>query len=236
MLVAEAAMNVACVGARPLAVVNCLNFGNPEHPEVMWQLSEAIDGMAEACRAFDSPIVGGNVSLYNETDGVDIAPTPVVGMLGMHDDLVEVPPGLAWNDGDDIVVIGAPTQAVALMGGSRWAWELRGTRAGALPPFDLSAAVLATSFVVDLVRRGAVSAVHDSGEGGLAVALAEMAISAGIGATFEQLSGHRALFNESGGRAVVAVDPMRTAGLIADARTAGVDARVIGRAGGEELR
>ena len=93
MVVAEAASNLACVGARPLALVNCLNFGNPEHPAVMWQLSEAIDGMSEACRALDIPVVGGNVSLYNETAGDDIAPTPVVGMLGVVDQLAHRPAG-----------------------------------------------------------------------------------------------------------------------------------------------
>ena len=94
LIVAESVLNLACVGARPLAVVNCLNFGNPEHPEVMWQLSEAIDGMAEACRAFGMPVIGGNVSLYNETRGRDIDPTPVVGMLGMVDRLERRPPGV----------------------------------------------------------------------------------------------------------------------------------------------
>ena len=96
-VVAEAVLNLACVGARPLAVVNCLNFGNPEHPEVMWELSEAIDGMAEACPAFGIPVVGGNVSLYNETRGHDIDPTPVVGMLGMVDRLERRPPGIGWS-------------------------------------------------------------------------------------------------------------------------------------------
>src|SRR5439155_10542633 len=93
LVVAEAALNVACAGARPVALVNCLNFGNPEHPEVMWQLSEAIDGMAEAARALDVPVVGGNVSLYNESRGRDIDPTPVVGMVGLIDDLERRPPG-----------------------------------------------------------------------------------------------------------------------------------------------
>jgi phosphoribosylformylglycinamidine synthase len=117
LTIAESVLNLATVGARPIAVVNCLNFGNPEHPEVMWQLSEAIDGMAEACRAFGLPVVGGNVSLYNETAGTDIDPTPVVGLLGVVDDLDRRPPGTTLRDGDRLVLIGddlagpAPTLA-----------------------------------------------------------------------------------------------------------------------------
>ena len=234
MVVAEAAMNVACVGARSMAVVNCLNFGNPEHPEVMWQLSEAIDGMAEACRAFDAPVVGGNVSLYNETNGVNIAPTPVVALLGMHDHLTDVPPGLDWGDGHDIVVLGAAPADSPAMGGSRWAWELRGRRDGSLPDFDLGAAVLTASFVVDEVRGGEISAIHDVGEGGLAVTLAEMAIAAGVGATVE-LDGHRVLFNETGGRVAATVEPARTAQLLDRAGAAGVEALVVGHTGGDRL-
>ena len=235
MVVAEAAMNVACVGARPLAVVNCLNFGNPEDPEVMWQLSEAVDGMTEACQAFDAPVVGGNVSLYNETNGENIAPTPVVGLLGMHDDLREIPPGLAWDEGDDIVLLGVQPSADVAMGGSRWAWELQGRRDGALPALDLDAAVLTAAFVTRLAAGPSVSAVHDVGEGGLAVTLAEMAIAADIGATIEQPVDHRALFNESPGRVLVGVPSSATAGLLADAAEAGVAAAVIGRSGGTRL-
>lgn len=235
MVVAEAAMNVACVGARPMAVVNCLNFGNPEHPEVMWELSEAVDGMGEACQAFDAPVVGGNVSLYNETNGVNISPTPVVAMLGMHDDLTSVPPGLAWNDGDDVVVLGAAVTDIPAMGGSRWAWELQGSRDGALPAFDLDAAVVTSTFVAGLARGELVSGLHDVGEGGIAVAAAEMAIAAGIGATLD-LDGHRALFNEAGGRVLATVESSRTAELLEAAEAAGVDASVIGRVGSTQLR
>src|SRR5438270_5631258 len=108
MLVAESTLNVACAGARPIAVVNCLNFGNPEHPEVMWQLSEAIDGMGDTCRALGIPVVGGNVSLYNESRGRDIDPTPIVGMLGIIDRLVARPPVAALTDASSIVVLGPP--------------------------------------------------------------------------------------------------------------------------------
>ena len=141
--VAEGALNVACAGARPMAVVNCLNFGNPEHPEVMWQLSESIDGMSEACLALGLPVIGGNVSLYNESDGTDIDPTPVIGVLGLIDRLAARPPGVTLADGASLVLLDASVgstssrQSPPLLGGSRWAVECRGHRNGSLPLIDL---------------------------------------------------------------------------------------------------
>ncbi len=135
LIVAESALNVACVGGRPVALVNCLNFGNPEHPEVMWQLSEAIDGMSEACLALGIPVIGGNVSLYNESRGRDIDPTPVVGTLGLVDRLDDVPPPVGLIDGGRVLLLG-PQEAPGL-GGSLWASALRGHRGGRLAPLDL---------------------------------------------------------------------------------------------------
>src|ERR1035441_9571725 len=133
--VAESVANLACVGARAKAVVNCLNFGNPEHPEVMWQLSESIDGMAQACIELALPIIGGNVSLYNESGGSDIDPTPVVGLLGVLDSLLAPPPGWAWRAGDAAVLVGnrrcVGPQSFPL-GGTKWA-TLRGRRGGRVP-------------------------------------------------------------------------------------------------------
>ena len=128
-VVAESVLNLACVAARPVALVNCLNFGNPEHPSVMWQLSEAIDGMAEACRAFDLPVVGGNVSLYNETAGSNIDPTPIVGVLGVIDSLTAIPAGCKWHEGDRIVLLHSGAEDLTL-DGSRWAFD-RGRTVGA---------------------------------------------------------------------------------------------------------
>ena len=136
LTVAESALNVACAGARPVALVNCLNFGNPEHPEVMWQLSESIDGMAEACRALDIPVIGGNVSLYNESGGADIDPTPVVAVLGVIDDLARRPPAAAFAAGTALVLLGATDPSLA---GSRWAVDLRHHSGGVLPGLDLAA-------------------------------------------------------------------------------------------------
>src|SRR5690606_26964913 len=150
LVVAEAVANLACVGARPLALVNCLNFGNPEHPEVMWQLSEAVDGMAEACRALDLPVVGGNVSLYNESRGRNIDPTPIVGVLGMVDRLEAPPPGARLVEGTGRVVVGPDARPPP---GPRWAWE-RGHRTGPAPVLDLAVHARLVALVRDLVTGG----------------------------------------------------------------------------------
>ncbi len=235
MVVAEAALNLACVGARPLAVVNCLNFGNPEHPEVMWQLSEAVDGMAAACRALDVPVVGGNVSLYNETNGVDIAPTPVIGMIGLREEVIQPPPGIAWTAGDAVVLIGGRAPDGVAMGGSRWAWECRGRRGGSLPDLDLQAVARVATTVMDCVRDGVFSAVHDVADGGLALCLAEMAAVSGVGAELE-IAGHRQLFNEFPGRVVAAVAPSEVGAVVTRCAAQGVEVAVIGVAEGTRLR
>ncbi|MGI9601275.1 MAG: phosphoribosylformylglycinamidine synthase subunit PurL, partial [Acidimicrobiales bacterium] len=231
-VVAESVLNLACVGARPLAVVNCLNFGNPEHPEVMWQLSEAIDGMSEACDAFSIPVIGGNVSLYNESQGANIDPSPVVGTLGVVDDLHAVPPGLAWADGDRLLLVGAPEAAE--LSGSAWAFA-RGHRRGTLPELDLDAVGAVADVVRDLVQAGSVSAVHDVSSGGLGVCVAEMAIAAGIGAHLARVSDHTDLFHERVGRVVAAVDPEKMTVVEEQLAAAGVPFTRIGLARGDRL-
>lgn len=231
--VAESVVNLACVGARPLAVVNCLNFGNPEHPEVMWQLSEAIDGMADACRAFGLPVVGGNVSLYNETDGIDIDPTPVLGLLGMVDDLRRRPPGPVVVDGHEVLVLGQrPGDSLA---GSRWAAS-QGRRGGTLDPVDLSAVSRLAALVRSLVAGDRLSGVHDVAAGGLGLALAEMAVTAGVGVQVDGIEGPADLLAEMPGRVVVSIHPDLVEAVMADAAAAGVRAHRLGRAGGEVIR
>jgi phosphoribosylformylglycinamidine synthase len=214
LTLAEGVSNLACVGATPVAVVNCLNFGNPEHPEVMWQLSECIDGLAEACRALSLPIIGGNVSFYNESGGADIDPTPVLGVLGLVDVVRAPPPGMAWQNGDAIVVLGARRGGGGFpLEGTRWATECRGHRSGALPELDLVAHQLVTGFVAGLVSSVVageevgplVSAVHDVSSGGLGVALAEMAVSSGYGC-FVDLVEAAEVFSELPSRFVVATN------------------------------
>ena len=201
MTVAESALNVACAGARPVALVNCLNFGNPEHPEVMWQLSESIDGMAEACRALDIPVIGGNVSLYNESGGTDIDPTPVVAVLGVIDDLVRRPPGAVFVAGSCLVQLGVTDSRLA---GSRWAVEVRHHGGGVLPVLDLAAHRALLDLMVDLLADGdLVVGVHDVSGGGLGLALAECAVASGIGCEVRGVDTHAELFSESPGRVIL---------------------------------
>jgi phosphoribosylformylglycinamidine synthase II len=149
LTVAESVANLACVGATAKAVVNCLNFGNPEHPEVMWQLSETIDGMAEACQGLGLPVIGGNVSLYNESGGHDIDPTPVVGLLGVVDSLIAPPPGWNWREGDTVLLVGqrrAVGDQPFPLGGTRWATR-RGRRGGRVPAFEAATFAATVAFV-----------------------------------------------------------------------------------------
>ena len=239
LVLAEGVANLACVGATAVAVVNCLNFGNPEHPEVMWQLSECIDGMAEACRALDLPVIGGNVSLYNESGGADIDPTPVLGLLGLVEAVRTRPPGLAWSAGDTIVVLGPATLDPATsLAGTRWATERRRHRGGSISPVDYTVHAAACRFVAGLVAAqvggapGPVRAVHDVSGGGLAVALGEMAAESALGCQVD-VTGASALFAEAPSRFVVASD--QPDALCALATAAGVEATVLGRAGGERF-
>ena len=203
LVVAEAALNLACVGARPLALVDNLNFGNPEHPEVMWQLSEAIDGMAEACLALDLPVVGGNVSLYNESGGRDIHPTPVVGVVGLIDVLDRRPPGVRpgrrRRDPPARPAADRPRPTSPGHGGP----ADRGHRGGELPALDLAAHARLCELVREPGGRHLLAGVHDVSDGGLAVALAEMAIASGIGFQVDSaIHGHATLFSEAPSRVV----------------------------------
>ena len=242
LTVAESVANLACVGATAKAVVNCLNFGNPEHPEVMWQLSESIDGMTEACLGLGLPVIGGNVSLYNESGGHDIDPTPVVGLLGVIDSLVAPPPGWAWREGDDIVLVGtrhANSQYRFPLGGTRWATR-RGRRGGHVPHFDAETLAAAIDFVAAEIASicagtpSDVTAVHDVGAGGLAVALAEMVAVTELGAQVDELESHGELFSEFPGRFIMATKDLSA--FMARADLAGVPVARLGLVGGPELR
>jgi len=229
--VVESVMNLAAVGARPVALVNCLNFGNPEHPEVMWQLSEAIDGMSEACRAFDLPVIGGNVSLYNESRGSDIDPTPVVATLGLVDRLDRRPPGVTLVEGGRLLLLG---ETVRELSGSLWA-RRRGHRRGSLPPVDLAAAAKVAGMVRQLVTDGAVVGVHDVSSGGIGLAVAEMAVRSGVGVHLARLADHVDLFSESVGRAVVCVEAAEARGVIDACEAQGVPVTQLGAAMGDRI-
>ena len=192
--------------------------------------------MSEACIAFNAPVVGGNVSLYNETNAVDIAPTPVIGVLGVHPDLSEPPPGIGLPADSLLLVLGQEPESDVPMGGSRWAWEVGGCKDGVLPEFDLDHAVRTAAFVAESVQKQRLRAVHDIGEGGLAVALAEMAIRSGIGAKIKNHDNHISMFNESGGRVLVAIENRELDDFVKTAAARGVTAKVIGETGGSSLQ
>ena len=168
LVVLEAARNVACAGASPLALVNCLNFGNPEHPEVMWSFAEVVEGISEACETLGLPVVGGNVSFYNESLGADIDPTPVVAVLGLIDQLRTRPPTPRLSEGDRIVVLGL---TAAELGGSEWAAVLHGLGQGRPPRADLDDRARVARAGRRARERGRLTGVHDCSDGGLAVAL-----------------------------------------------------------------
>jgi phosphoribosylformylglycinamidine synthase len=230
MTVAEATLNVACAGARPAALVNCLNFGNPEHPEVMWQLSQAIDGMAAACRSLGVPVVGGNVSLYNESRGRDIDPTPVIGVLGIIDELDDAPPTGVLRPGAPVLLLGDP--AADGLGGSRWA-RAAGDDGGPLPDLDLELHGRLLELVQRLVVEQLVDGIQDVSEGGLGVTLAEMAARAGVGCVVQSPAGASGLFSEAPSRVVCCPAPGTEDQVTRRARAAGVPVTVLGRAGGD---
>lgn len=236
--VAEAARNVSCVGATPIAITDCLNFGSPDDSAVYYQLVEVIDGMAEACRAFETPVVSGNVSLYNESDGAAVWPTPVVGMLGLLDDLSKRCEGGFQGDGDVIFGLGT---ADPYLGGSEYLSHIHGRVAGR-PTIDLDAEVALQRFVRERIAEMMLRSAHDCAEGGLAVALAESAFAGGIGIDCEggwlATAGRSdiALFGEAQSRIVVSVAARDTEALEEAATRAGVPCARLGIVGGDSLR
>ncbi len=234
--VAEAWRNLTAVGAKPLAVTDCLNFGNPEKPDIMGQLVGCIEGMGQACRALDFPVVSGNVSLYNETSGKAILPTPAIGGVGLLRD-VSKRASLAFNaEGDDIVLIG---ETKGHLGQSLYIEEIQGPSAFAPPPVDLEAERRNGDFVRRLIEQGRVTVCHDLSDGGLLVALAEMALAGSIGASITPPADldkrlHSGwLFGEDQGRYLVTTDDAET--LLGAAEKAGVPALRIGATGGGAL-
>ncbi|MGH2675753.1 MAG: AIR synthase related protein [Actinomycetota bacterium] len=222
-LVYEAALNVALAGARPLAVVDNLNFGNPERPEVMWQLAETIEGIAEACEALGLPVVGGNVSFYNETDGRDIHPSPVIGLLGLADPMPKRPPRLdRGEEGMELWLFGPEPQGD--FAGSRYAQVVLGHRGGRPAPPDPEAARAAIALALELA--GVAPVLHDLSDGGLAVALAEVCISSQVGAHIE-VEDRQVLFDETPHRLLAAFP--------AGGGPTGFPGRRIGRLWGDRL-
>jgi phosphoribosylformylglycinamidine synthase len=205
--VAEAARNVAASGAKPLAITNCLNFGNPEKPEIYWQFVQATDGMAAACEAFSTPVTGGNVSFYNEYDGRAIYPTPTIGMAGVLDDVEDRLTSAFKADGDLVLLLG---ETLEELGASEAHFLLTGRDEGEVPVLDFEREKRLHAFLFEAAKKRLLASAHDCSEGGLAVALAESAIQGNIGAELKwdgSVSPAAAFFGESQSRAVVSLSP-----------------------------
>ncbi|MCE3287155.1 MAG: phosphoribosylformylglycinamidine synthase subunit [Gaiellaceae bacterium] len=227
LAVLEAARNVACVGGEPIGFTDCLNFGNPEKPEIGWELAQAIDGIAAAADAVGAPVVSGNVSLYNETNGRAIHPTPVVGAVGLVEDVRRVPK--AWHEGD---VLYAAFASQAALPGSEY--QARFGEVGGTPaPLDLAAEARLISFLWQAAQLATLT--HDASEGGLAVCLAEAALFSGVGAALDLRDDPVELFGEVGGRAIVACAPVDAPELESVATGLGVPVRRVGEVGGGTL-
>ncbi len=233
--VAEAWRNLVASGATPLALTDCMNFGNPERPEIMAEFADCIDGMAEACRTLDFPVVSGNVSLYNETNGVAILPTPAIGGVGLIADCAHVAT-VGFKPGDEVVVlIGAET---GHLGQSRYQEHAVGKVEGAPPPVSLDAERKAGDLVRGLIESGAVKTVHDVSDGGLLVALAEMALAGGRGFQYvphPTLAAHAAAFGEDQGLYLIGASARTAGDIVKQAEAAGLPARIAARVEGDAI-
>jgi phosphoribosylformylglycinamidine synthase II len=240
--IAECWRNLSAVGALPLAATDNLNFGNPERPEIMGQLVGAIKGIGEACRALDFPIVSGNVSLYNETNGRGILPTPAIGGVGLIDDWSKMARIRFAAPGERILLVGAPATWGSHLGQTIYLRDIHGRRDGSAPPVDLAQEKIAGDFVRAMIRAGALTAVHDVSDGGLAVALAEMAMASGIGADVQlpvDMDPIPVWFGEDQGRYLVTIsdaDPGLVRDIQDEAAELGLAAPWIGETGGTELK
>jgi phosphoribosylformylglycinamidine synthase len=233
--VAEAARNLTCAGARPLAVTDCLNFGNPEKADIFYQFVESVTGIAEACRALDTPVVSGNVSFYNETNGEDIFPTPIIGMVGVVDDVHHLTTIALKEPGNVLAVLGAPAET---LGGSEYVVLRAGQALGPTPRIDLRLEALVQLVCREAIQAGCVRAAHDVSDGGLAVALAEMCIAGNLGADLAwDIAGRAdlALFGEGGSRIVVEVRTVDLTKIEERALTHEVPCVILGRVSAEKM-
>jgi phosphoribosylformylglycinamidine synthase II len=233
--VAESARNVVCAGAEPLAITDCLNFGSPEKPEVFWQFEKAVDGMSEACRALNAPVIGGNVSFYNERSGDAIYPTPIVGMVGLITDVDHITTQHFKQEGDVIILLG---ETYAELGGSEYQKLVTGKISGRPPQIDLEKEAALQKLVLQAIRQGLVKSAHDLSEGGLGVAVAESCFGWDVGATISldtELRADVALFSESQSRILLSVSAADAEAVLGMARELNVPAAEIGKTGGDRL-
>ena len=233
--VAETWRNITAVGGTPLAITNCLNFGNPERTDIMGQFVGCLEGMGEACRALDYPIVSGNVSLYNETNGSGILPTPAIGGVGVMKDSKKMATIIFKGEGQAIVLVGETKNE---LGATLYQREILGEDAGAPPHVDLALERKNGEFVRGLIESGRVDTCHDLSDGGLVAAIADMAITSGIGATVDvesDLPTHAVLFSETQARYLIAVDADTANAIVSEASNTGVTAAIIGTTGSDTL-
>jgi phosphoribosylformylglycinamidine synthase len=234
--VVETWRNLCAAGADPIAITDNMNFGNPERPEIMGQFVGAIDGMREACLALDYPVVSGNVSLYNETNGVGIPPTPAIGGVGLVPDVTKLATIAVKRAGDVLILLGATR---GHLGQSLYQLHAMGKTSGAPPPVDLGDEIKAGRLIRELIREGRVQAVHDVSDGGLLVAVAEMALAGGIGVSLRappaRLAAHAYWFGEDQGRYVLAVAGREADGIVARAKALAIPQVVIGRVEGDRI-
>jgi phosphoribosylformylglycinamidine synthase len=242
--VAEAARNVACMGAIPVGATNCLNFGNPEKPHIMWQFSQVIDGITKACEELEVPITGGNVSFYNETLGEGIYPTPVIGIVGILDDVHKSAKMPFREAGRSVVLIratepGDATDAESEFGSSDYAKDVLGAVWGYPPELDLEKEAALQKAIIELIHEGVVDSAHDCSEGGLTVTLAEKAFPNAVGLTAtlasNGLPAEFVLFGEDASRIVVSCDPMNVPRIKQVAVKYGLFTDEVGKTGGERL-
>jgi phosphoribosylformylglycinamidine synthase II len=242
LAVAEASRNVACAGGQPIGATNCLNFANPQRSEVMWQFARAVEGMGAACRALEIPITGGNVSLYNETDGRGVLPTPVLGVVGLIDNADLVVRRAFRSAGDVVILLGESRDE---LGGSEYLKVVHGVIRGVPPALDLAREAALQRLLVEGAAAGVIRSAHDCTDGGLAVTVAESCFDSGLGVDVDiavvasDAIGYRdisTLFGESASRAVVSVNPERAAELLSMAAAADLPAAQIGVVGGDRIR
>ncbi len=232
LAVVEAAQNIACVGAKPLAITDCLNFGNPEKPEIFWQFEQACAGISEACRVLDTPVTGGNVSLYNETPGRAVYPTPMIGMVGLLEDIDHVLGNQFKASGEQIYLLGEKDGELA---GSEYLAQFENMEVGALSAVNLEKVKDMIHFLLELNGAGLLSAAHDVTEGGLVVAIAEMTEDVGAQISVETADELKTLFGERLGRIIIATPKENSPKIENLARVAGIPLHYLGVSGGNNL-
>ncbi len=234
LAVVESGRNVAMSGARPLSITDCLNFGNPENPEVMWQFAEACEGIKEACIELNTPVVSGNVSLYNETNGVSVYPTPAIAMVGLNEDENKILPSVFQENENNILLVGSTKGE---FGASLYIKELHGETTGSLPIFDYSEELRLWELVIEANKKGLLKAAKDVNVGGIAIALSKMAAISNKGVVAEvTLDESKHIFDETQSRALVEVSPEHTEAFAKMAMDLGITVENIAKVGGERVK